>query len=226
MNASQKLVVTAIALLPWSVPAAWAGEAVTLDLPLPARLGVTERDTIAVVPFVAVNEEGQPSDESELQSELARYLRRTIERETGIKVVIADATLPSYDLATLRDTGEFWQSVGERTGATLILAGAMDFDLEDRAGYVTRELTSEGDGRTYYAQELIERTGVALDLLLWVFDAESGRLLHSDNLKDFRAFRSESVDPVTGLFANLTQLESRLVGVFARRSVRAERFLQ
>lgn len=226
MRTSRYLIPLTLLILLLAATVAWAGEPVRLDLPRPAKLAVSDRDSVAIVPLVTVTEEAEPADDPEIQRELARYLRRTIERSAGLDVSVVDAQPPTHDLVALREAQGFWQAVGDRTDATWILAGAVDLDLEDRAGYVTREFTSDEDGRTYHAQVLVERAGVTLDLLLWVFEGQTGRLRHTENLKDFRAFQGESVDPLDGLFANLTQLEHRIAGLFAAGSMPTERFLQ
>lgn len=218
----QVTVVLSLLTLP-SVAA--AGEPVRIELPVPAELDVAGYNSLAVVPFALVFSEGNSPDLPDAQRQLSRYLRRTLDRGTELRARTLDVELPTTDLAMLERDTLFWQAVGELAGTDLILAGAIDFDVQDRSGYVTREFVSERDSRTYFAQELVERSGVELDLLVWVIDARSGRVLHSDNLRDFRTFDGESVDPLTGLFANLANLEDRLLGLFATRTVSAERLL-
>lgn len=207
-------------------PTLSAGESVRIDLPVRSQLDVTAYDSLTVVPFALVHHEEDPPELLDTQRQLLRYLRRTLDRGTKLRTRTLDIDLPSADLLSLERDTLFWQAVGERAGTDLILAGAVDFDLHDRSGYVTREFVSDQDGRTYFAQVLVERSGVELDLLVWVIDARSGRLLHSDNFKDFRAFEGESIDPLSGLFSNLANLEDRLLGLFATRTVSAERILQ
>jgi len=221
----RKLKWTALVALALPLAAA-AGEPVRIELPVRAELDVSGYDSLAVVPFALVLSEGDSPDLPDAQRQLSRYLRRTLDRGTKLRTRTLDIELPTTDLVALERDTLFWQAVGELAGTDLILAGAIDFDLHDRSGYVTREFVSDQDGRTYFAQVLVERSGVELDLLVWVIDARSGRVLHSDNLKDFRAFDGESIDPLSWLFANLAGLESRLLGLFATRTVSAERLLR
>lgn len=203
-----------------------AGEPVRIELPVAARLDTNAHRSLAIVPFISIRQEESVSGVPELERELQRYLARIVERGTDLRAQSLHIDLPTTDPEALATDSAFWRVVGERSGADLILAGAVDFDYQDRSGYVTREYVSDHDGRTYYSQLLVEETGVELDLLIWVFDGSSGRLLLADNFKDFRSFQGESVDPLTGLFSNLATLEDRLLGIFARRTVSAERLLQ
>ncbi len=205
---------------------ALAGEPVRIELPVRARLDIGDAQRLAVVPFVVVQQEESAFGLPELERELQRYLVRTVGRDARLRVEPFWIDPPTSDPETLATNDAFWQAVGERSNADLILAGAVDFDLHDRSGYVTRAFVSEHDGRTYHSQVLVEETGVELDLLIWVFEARSGRLLLADNLKDFRAFHGESIDPLTGLFSNLARLEDRLRGIFSQRTMRVERLLQ
>lgn len=203
-----------------------AGKAVRIDLPVPAQLAVSGRESVAIVPFLAVRQEESAAALPELEAELQCYLVRILGRGTELRVRSVQVDPPTTDPEALAVNAAFWQAVGDRTDADLVLAGAVDFDYQDRSGYVTREFVSDVDGRTHYVQELVEATGVELDLLVWVFDAATGELLLAENLKDFRAFRGESLDPLSGLFSNLGHLEERLLGIFATRTVRTERLLQ
>ena len=105
--------------------------------------------------------------------------------------------------------------LGERTEADLILAGSLDFDIQDRSGYRTEEYVSPFDGRTYYRQVLVEQTGFEYDIVMEVYRRRDRRALYSDNFKDFKQFEGESVDPLAGMFENLYALEDRIVGIFS-----------
>ncbi len=220
------LLMLTVLLASAGVPPAQGGEPVRFELPVKARLDVAGYRSLTVVPFLTGSEEEGAPPLPELEAELQGYLKRVLERGTRLQVDALVVDFPTFEPEALAADRAFWQAVGERAGTDLILAGAVDFDFDDRSGYVTREFVSEADGRTYLAQELVEERGVELDLLVWVLDAKSGRLLVADNLKDFRSLRGESVDPMTGLFTNLAHLEDRLLGLFATRTVRTERLLQ
>jgi hypothetical protein len=202
---------------------------VRLKLPQRARLDLDGRRTIAIAPFLIVTQEGEDrlrGRNIDVQAEFERYLTKTLRRETELQVLDAPPIeYPTYDLAQLGREQMFWQAVGERTQADLVLAGGLDFDIQDRSGYRTEEYMSPYNGRRYYRQVLVEQTGFEYDILLQVYDGKTGELLYTDNFKDFQSFESDSADPLRGMFENLYSLEGRIVGVFAQKEVEATRTL-
>ena len=93
----------------------------------------------------------------------------------------------------------------------------------NRSGYRTEEYVSPFDGRSYRRQVLVEETGFEYDIVMQIFDARTGELLHNDNFKDFKQYEGESADPLVGMFQNLYSLEDRIVGIFAQKNVQATR---
>jgi hypothetical protein len=213
-----------------SAPAADAGTTeVKLTLPVRARLDLTGKRTIAPAPFIMVSREGEgrlPGRNIDVQGEFERYIFKLVRRETDLKVIeVGFLDYPTYDLDMLSRDSDFWRALGERTQADLILAGSLDFDIQDRSGYRTEEYVSPFDGRTYQRQVLVEETGFEYDIVVQVYDGHTGELLYSDNFKDFKQYEGESADPLSGMFSNLYSLEDRIVGIFAQKEVEATRVL-
>jgi hypothetical protein len=224
------LVLAAAALLAAVVPApAPADVEVRLQLPQKAKLDLRGKDTVTVVPFLVIAEEGEregPEREVDVEVEFTRYLEKILRRETDLRVVDPGPVgYPTFQVDQLLEDREFWQDLGERIQADLLVFGSLDFDIQDRTGYQTEEFVSPLDGRTYYRQVLVEQTGFEYDILMFVVDAETGRVLYRDNFKDFRSFPSGEVDPVVGMFENLYSLEDRILAVFTQKEVEARRVL-
>lgn len=202
---------------------------VVLKLPVRARLDLSDKRTIAPAPFVMVSREGEgriPGRDIDVQAEFERYLEKLLRRETDLKIIeVGPLDYPTYDFEMLSRDRDFWAALGERTQADLLLAGSIDFDIQDRSGYRTEEYVSPFDGRTYRRQVLVEETGFEYDIVLQVYDGLTGELLYSDNFKDFKQYEGESADPLVGMFQNLYALEDRIVGVFAQKEVEASRYL-
>ena len=205
---------------------------VKLKLPVRARLDLEGHRTLAAMPFIVVGREGSQTLERlrgtsiDVQKEFQRYLVKVLRRETPLQVVESGPVdFPSYDLETLGHDTAFWQAMGERTQADLLVAGSLDFDIQDKSGYRTEEYVSPFDGRTYYRQVLVENTGFEYDIVLKVFDGRTGEALYSDNFKDFRQFEGERADPLRGMFENLIALEDRILNVFTQKTVEATRVL-
>lgn len=223
------LVALVLAHVGLALPLAAAVE-VKLRLPVRARIDLTGKRSITPAPFIVVTREGSgetPGASSlNVQREFERYIIKVLRRETALKIVESGPVdYPSYDLDVLSRNAEFWRALGDRTQADLIVAGSLDFDVQDKSGYRTEEYVSPYDGRVYYRQVLVERTGFDYDIAMMVFDGKTGERIFFDNFKDFKQFEGESADPLRGMFENLASLEDRIVGVFTQKTVETTRTL-
>ncbi len=220
---------TALALLLTVAGPLLAGEVkVQLSLPLKARLNLANRKSIAIAPFLVVRKESEEASNKKVnvEKEFERYIRRLLTRETHLKIIDAGpVTYPTYDLNVLIHKQDFWQALGTKTGADLLLTGSLDFDIQDRSGYRTEQYVSPLDQRTYYRQVLVENTGFEYDIVLAVLDGHTGKLLYSDNFKDFKSFPKENASPLVGMFENLSALEDRIAGIFTEKRVKTTRTL-
>jgi hypothetical protein len=212
-----------------ALPALGSAVDVKLKLPQRARLDLQGRKSVAITPFIVVTQEGEGKVQGrdfDVQKEFDRYLNKVLKRETDLKIIDAGPVdFPVYDLDQLAKQRDFWRALGERTQADLLLAGGLDFDVQDRTGYRTEEYISPYNGRPYYRQVLVEQTGFQYDILMQVYDGKTGELLYADNFKDFQSMEGEDADPLKGMFENLLSLEDRIVGVFAQKEVEATRTL-
>lgn len=219
-----------LAALP-APPVSAASVEVKLQLPQRARLNLQGRNSVAVAPFLVVTQEEEGADrlqgrDIDVQKEFERYLLKILRRETELKIVeLNQVDYPVYDFTQLAKQQDFWRALGERTQADLILAGGLDFDIQDRSGYQMQEYVSPFNGRTYYRQVLVEQTGFDYDILMQVYDGRTGDLLYQDNFKDFQSFEGEGTDPLAGMFENLLSLEDRILNVFTQKEVEATRLL-
>jgi TolB-like protein len=203
---------------------------VSLKLPLKPRLSITGEEKLAVAPFVIVTtDQDSRSDRGgkvDIQSEFSRYLRKQLTKSTKMQVVDVGSTrLPGNSMKELEANTGYWKELGARTGADYILSGVIDFDVEDKSGYRTEEYVSPVDGRTYYRQVLVETTGFVFDIVIAVFDADSGEKLIEENFRDFKEFDQRNYDEILGLFENLRSLESQLLGIFVAQDTSATRYV-
>jgi hypothetical protein len=225
-----RLVAPLAILLALAAGAAHArGVQVKLKLPVRAALDLTGRNKLVVAPFQVVRQEGERTfrgKQLDVKGDFQRYLIKVLKRDSGLEVEeVENVEYPTDDFDALAHDRDFWRALGERTGADLVLAGSLDFDIQDKSGYRLEEYTSPYDGRTYYRQVLVEETGFEFDILMQVYDGKTGELLYSDNFKDFKSLEGQGADPVEGMFQNILALEDRIVGVFAKKDVEATRVL-
>jgi hypothetical protein len=216
-------------LLLLAVPALAGVREVELRLPVRAKLAVAGQERVYVGPFMreSQGDEGSVQLSFDVAAEFERYLRRLLRKETRFNIIpsIEGVRPASSDPLTVANDSEFWRQLGSQTQADFIVAGSIDFQVQDRSGYKTEEYVSPIDGRTYYRQVLVEQTGFAYDILLNIYDGRTGKLVLQEPLKDFQERPERNFDEFTGMFANLFALENRLIGVFVPRTIKSKRLL-
>jgi len=202
---------------------------VQLTLPVRAKLAMTGHEKLYIGPFLreVQGDKAAPDIGFSVEAEFERELRRLLRKEAKfiLLAAIEGVRPPTTDPLELSRATEFWRELGSRAGADFIVAGSIDFQIEDRSGYKQEEFTSPLDGRTYYRQVLVEQTGFTYDILLQVYDARTGTVVHEEPLKDFQEVPERNVDEFSGMFANLYSLENQIVNIFVPRTVKTKRLL-
>ena len=201
----------------------------TLTLPVRPRIALSEGTHVAVAPFVIVVAAEDRTDRAskvDVQSEFSRYLRKKLAKETKLEIVDASGDdLPTSDTRELAANRDFLKRVASKSGADFVLSGSIDFDIEDKAGYKTEEYTSPVDGRTYYRQVLVESTGFVFDIVLVVFDGDTGEKVAEENFRDFKQFDGRNYDELLGLFENLRSMEKQILSIFISQETTSTRYL-
>jgi hypothetical protein len=200
---------------------------VALKLPLKPRLAIEGRERVAIAPFIIVmDDRDSRAGRVDVQAEFARYLRKQLVKSTKLDVL--DATTrrtPTADWDELELNRDWWTGIADDTDSDFVLGGVIDFNIEDKSGYRTEEYVSPVDGRTYYRQVLVESTGFVFDIVVAVFDGETGEKLVEENFRDFKEFDQRNYDEILGLFENLRALEAQIVGIFVSQETSATRFV-
>jgi len=210
---------------------AWAGiREVEITLPVRPKLLLSGHERLYLGPFIQESREGRDKPQKlafDVAAEFERYLRRLLRRESKLQLLppLEGVQPPARDALALSRAADFWRELGAKSGADLIVAGTVDFQVQDRTGYKTEEYVSPIDGRTYYRQVLVEQTGFLYDIVLQVYDGRTGALVLEQPLKDFQERQERSFDEFSGMFANLYALENQLVGIFVPRTVKSKRIL-
>lgn len=203
---------------------------VEISLPVRPKLLLTGHERVYLGPFIREAPKADVPQQKlgfDVAQEFERYLRRLLRRESKLQLLppVEGLRAPAADALALTRATQFWRELGSQTGADLIVAGSVDFQVQDRSGYKTEEYVSPIDGRTYYRQVLVEQTGFSYDILLQVYDGRTGALLLEQPLKDFQERADRSFDEFTGMFSNLYALENQLIGIFVPRTVKSKRIL-
>jgi hypothetical protein len=202
---------------------------VELALPVRSKLALTGHERIYVGPFVRERKGDEKAQALafDVAAEFERYIRKLLRKESKFVLLPALDGLrpPTTDPLRLAKDTEFWQEVGSHSGADYIVAGSIDFQVQDRSGLKTEEYESPIDGRKYFRQRMVEQTGFSYDILLNVYDGRTGVLVFGQPLKDFQEKPERNFDEFTGMFSNLFALENQLIGVFVPRTVKTKRLL-
>src|SRR5512136_1205241 len=202
---------------------------VQLSLPVRSKLAFTGHEKLYVGPFVreSKGDEKAPDLSFDVSKEFERYLRKLLRKEGKFVLVPAvdGVRPPTSDPLRLAKSAEFWRELGTQTGADYIVAGSIDFQVQDRTAYQMQPYESPLTGATYYRNVLVEQTGFTYDIMLTVYDARTGGVVFEQPLKDFQEKPERNFDEFTGMFANLFALENQIIGVFVPRTVKTKRVL-
>ncbi len=204
---------------------------VELSLPVRSKLAWSGHEKLYIGPFIREKKGDEKKRDEGLNFDVAaefdRYIRKMLRKESKFLLLPAIDGLrpPTSDPLRLAKAADFWRDVGTRSGADYIVAGSIDFEVQDRSGMKTEEFESPLDGRKYYRQVMVEQTGFSYDIMLDIYDARTGALIFEQPLKDFQEKPERNFDEFTGMFANLFALENQLIGVFVPRTVKTKRLL-
>ena len=202
---------------------------VQLSLPVRSKVAFTGHEKLYIGPFVRERkgDEKGPDLAFDVSAEFERYLRKLLRKESKYVLLPALQGLrpPTSDPLRLTKSSDFWRELGTQTGADYIVAGSIDFEVQDHTAYKMEPYESPVTGQTFYRQVLVEQTGFTYDILLNVYDARTGTPVFEQPLKDFQEKPERNFDEFTGMFANLFALENQIIGVFVPRSVKTKRTL-
>jgi hypothetical protein len=218
-----------VLLLAISALASAGAREVRIELHLKPELALQGTESVFVGPVMIEPREGESVQSVDLKAarEFEIYLRKILRREARLNLLpqADDLRPPSTNLAKLAEDPTFWKTINEETGADLIVAAAIDVKVLDRSGYTTEEYVSPQDGQTYFRQVLVEETGFSYDILLVVIDGATGRVVHQEQITDFKPEDERKIEEYTDMFTDLYTLQNRLLGIFVPRVVQVKRAL-
>jgi hypothetical protein len=202
---------------------------VQLSLPVRSKLAFTGHEKLYIGPFVRERkgDEKGPDLAFDVSAEFERYLRKLLRKESKFVLIptLEGLRPPTADPLRLTKSSDFWRELGTRSTADYVVAGSIDFEVQDRTAYKMEPYESPVTGQTFYRQVLVEQTGFTYDIMLNVYDGRTGALVYGQPLKDFQEKPERNFDEFTGMFSNLFALENQLIGVFVPRTVKTTRVL-
>lgn len=200
---------------------------VSLELPSKPKVSLEKGSKIVIAPFLVISEkEDEPSPYGKkAEEELKGYLEKMLSKgESFSPVKSFGVSLPSSNIEKIKNDSAFWIKLCQQYGGSYAISGVLNFEIKEKSGYETEEYVSPYDGRVYRRQRLVERTGVSLELLIWVFDAVEGKLLYDESFKHFLEKKGSHYDFVTAFFEGVHSFEKKLESIFFKRPVLQKRY--
>jgi len=114
----------------------------------------------------------------------------------------------------LKNAAAYWKTLAGQYACTHVVSGVLDFRIQDQSGYETEEYISPYNGLTYTRQVMVEKSGVTLELLLWVFTGSDGTLKTEENFKHFLEKKGRNQDFITAFFEGVHGFEAGLQRMF------------
>ena len=194
-------------------PALAGAMRVNINLPLPPRLDASGVQTILVVRFLA-----NDHPDITLSEEMVDALRAALEKHTPFRILdVEPPNIPEQNLGDLLRNKEYWQEIGRRYGADLILSGEVGFESADRSGFIREDYVSPVTGqrlqRTRYAER--ESFDLALDLVfIW---GKSCELAYQDTYDEEALYDEKGADHLQVLYDLVSRLEPDIVGILTSR---------
>ncbi len=214
-----------ILLLNFSLfPSVWE---VSLELPSKPKVSLEKGSKIVIAPFLVISEkEDEPTPYGKkAEEELKNYLEKMLSKgESFLPIKSFGISLPSSNIEKLKNDSSFWMKICEQYNGNFVISGVLNFEIKERSGYEVEEYVSPYDGRIYRRQKLVERTGVSLELLIWVFDGKEGKLLYDESFKHFLEKKGSHYDFVTAFFEGVHSFEKKLEQIFFKRPVLQKRY--
>ena len=179
--------------------------AVEVPLPVPAQLDVSGMSNILVASFLL-----QETDLLDINREIVRFLRSEFRRNTGlIPLDVSPAPpIPEQTLETLAANRKFWQHLGNRHGADLIVSGRVFYDRRESSGYEELDIVSPVTGHKVRQTRFVEMEDFDFSVELLFLSGSSGELLFQDTVKRKMRFQGLNNDPITAFH----QLSETIVG--------------
>lgn len=194
---------------------------VSIELPAKPKLSIKKGSKILIAPFLVISEkEDEPSPYGKkAEEELKDYLEKMLLKEEKFLPIKSVAiSFGSTNIEKIKNDERFWQKAIEQFNSNYAVSGALSFEIKERAGYEEEEYVSPYDGRVYKRYKIIEKTGVSLELLFWVFD-EKGKLIYEENFKHFLEKKGTHYDFITAFFEGVHSFEKKLEQIFFKRPV-------
>ncbi len=196
---------------------------VRIDVALPPKLDLTSYDHIYFPGFITE----VPSENIDTEREALNFFRREFLRRDVMGIISSNPVdLSDKDPRSffVRDQPFFKSFNFKNADSTLALTGVISFESVDRSGFKEFEET-DFTGRRRFRTQYVEITGFNLNMRVYVYELNEGKLLYSEVLQDTTDIQGTNPDERLVLYDLMQRVSDRVLGLFANTHVKAERIL-
>jgi len=196
---------------------------VRIAVSLPPKLDLTQYDYVYFPGFIT---EAQV-ESIDTERETLNFLKREFLRHSPVGVVpqgsvdLSDKDPRSF---FIRDQPFFKSFNFKNADTTLALTGVVSFESVDRSGFHEVEQT-DYTGRRVTRSQYVEVTGFTLNMKVYVYELNNGKLLYTDTLMDTADVMGSNADERMVLYDLMERMSVRVLGLFSNTLVKAERSL-
>ena len=178
---------------------------VEAPMPVPPELDTSGMDSILVASFLI-----QETDLLDINREIVRFLRSEFRRSTTLTPLDVSPAppIPEQTLEALAANRKFWQHLGNRHGADLIVSGRVFYDRRESSGYEEVDIVSPITGHKVRQTRFMEMEDFDFSIDLLFVNGSSGELLFQDTVKRKMRYQGLNNDPITAFH----QLSETIVG--------------
>lgn len=196
-------------------------EEVAIDVATPAKLETQTGDRLLVAKVRANDHE-----RIDIGAEITRWLRREIGRGTPLAVLdVPPPELPEQRPEVMAVNDLFFRRMGQQFRADMIVAAVAELRVEDRSGFVSRDVESPITGQTVRTSQYVERKGYRLKIDVFFLKGDNGALLFKDNWQEERIVESQGAEDLQTLFDLLELMKDDLLAVLKPVKIREPRFI-
>lgn len=194
---------------------------VQVRLPMPQKIDVTGLRRVLVGGFRAGD-----NPDLDIDVEYVKFLKGLLKRRSSFEVVDADAPpLPEQELADVVKNAAYWKRIAQRFSADLIVAGVVDFERNDKSGFVQEDIINPTNGQRYRRTRYAEREAFNLAATHYFFKGATGELLYEGKLTEESMYEGRGNDALSALFQLAERMSPEIMGVLMPREKSETRYL-
>ncbi len=196
---------------------------VRINVALPPKLDLTSYDYVYFPGFITEIE----AENIDTEREAVNFLKREFLRRDAIAIIntnLVDMSEKDPRSFFLEEQPFFKSFNFEHSELTLALTGVISFESVDRSGFQEVEGT-DVYGRRRARTQYVEITGFNLNMRVYVYELNGGKLLYSETVQDTTDIQGSNPDERLVLYDLMQRVSDRVLGLFANTTVKAERTL-